>query len=60
MTARYYSSANDRTGSLVIQDSTLTNNPSTGFETQGYPGIFIEASGPPQVSGSSDPLAGYR
>jgi hypothetical protein len=45
--------SNDRTGSLVIQDSTLTSNPSLGFETQGYPGIFVLASGPPQITNST-------
>jgi hypothetical protein len=33
--------SNDRSGSLVIQDSTLCDNPSAGFETQGFPGIFV-------------------
>ncbi len=45
--------SNDSTGSLVIQNSTLTANPSAGFETSGYPGIFVKASGPPQVTGST-------
>jgi hypothetical protein len=45
--------SNDRTGTLVIEDSTLSNNPSDGFETQGYPGIFVLADGDPQVSGST-------
>jgi hypothetical protein len=44
--------SNDRSGSLVIQDSTLTANPSAGFETSGFPGIFVLAKGPPQVTGS--------
>ena len=44
--------SNDRSGSLVIQDSVLRANPSDGFETSGYPGIFVLASGPPMVSGS--------
>lgn len=44
--------SNDRTGSLVIRDSVLRGNPSAGFETAGYPGIFVLASGPPAVSGS--------
>ena len=30
--------SNDRSGTLVIDDSMLRNNPSRGFETQGYPG----------------------
>ena len=44
--------SNDRTGTLVIEDSVLTHNPSGGFETEGYPGIFVLADGDPQVSGS--------
>jgi hypothetical protein len=44
--------SNDRTGSLVIEDSQLEDNPSGGFETQGYPGIFVLASGPPRVTSS--------
>ena len=45
--------SNDLSGSLVIEDSQLCNNPSEGFETQGFPGIFVLASGDPQVSGST-------
>jgi hypothetical protein len=44
--------SNDRSGTLVIRDSVLSANPSAGFETQGYPGIFVLASGPPQVTNS--------
>ncbi|QDG50914.1 hypothetical protein FIV42_09260 [Persicimonas caeni] len=44
--------SNDRSGHLVIEDSTLQNNPSDGFETQGYPGIFYLGDGDPQVSES--------
>jgi hypothetical protein len=35
--------SNDRSGSLVIRDSVLRYNPSDGFETRGYPGIFVLA-----------------
>jgi hypothetical protein len=45
--------SNDKTGSLVIQNSTLKNNPSAGFETPGFPGIFVIASGEPMVTGST-------
>ncbi|HEY3354109.1 MAG TPA: hypothetical protein VGQ83_12725 [Polyangia bacterium] len=45
--------SNDRTGTLVIQDSVLSHNPSGGFETPGYPGIFVLADGDPRVSGST-------
>jgi len=33
--------SNDHSGSLVIKDSTLRQNPSERFETDGYPGIFV-------------------
>jgi hypothetical protein len=45
--------SNDRTGSLVIRDSTLRSNPSLGFETDGFPGIFVLASDDPAVSNST-------
>ncbi len=45
--------SNDRSGHLVIGHSVLRNNPSDGFETSGYPGIFYLGSGPPQVSNST-------
>jgi hypothetical protein len=46
--------SNDQTGSLKITGSTLRSNPSDGFETQGYPGIFYRGSGGhPTVSGST-------
>ena len=45
--------SNNRTGSLIIKDSFLSGNPSAGFETPGYKGIFVLASGPPQVSNST-------
>lgn len=44
--------SNDRSGSLIIKDSFLSNNPSDGFETKGYPGIFYLGKGPPQVNNS--------
>ena len=44
--------SNNRTGTLVIEDSVLRNNPSDGFETSGYPGIFFLGSGSPQVINS--------
>ena len=43
--------SNDRTGTLTIQDSTLHDNPSPGFEN--YPGIFFLGRGTPQISGST-------
>jgi hypothetical protein len=44
--------SNDRSGSLHIDRSVLRRNPSQGFETQGYPGIFVLAAGPPRVTDS--------
>ena len=44
--------SNDRTGSLQIRDSELVDNPSEGFETAGYPGVFVLAEGEPSVVGS--------
>ena len=44
--------SNDRTGTLAISSSRLSANPSAGFETSGYPGIFYLGSGSPQVSAS--------
>ena len=45
--------SNDLSGTLVIKDSFLSNNPSGQFETQGYPGIFVLANGDPQVENST-------
>lgn len=44
--------SNDRTGSLIIDQSQLRENPSEGFETRGFPGIFYLGEGPPQVTNS--------
>ena len=45
--------SNDRTGELRITESTLSHNPSLGFETAGYPGIFFLGKGAPQVATST-------
>jgi len=45
--------SNDRSGHLLIQDSVLSNNPSAGFETAGYPGIFYLGRGDPIVESST-------
>jgi len=45
--------SNDRTGELRIAGSTLEGNPSLGFETRGYPGIFFLGFGAPQVTNST-------
>ncbi len=44
--------SNDRSGSLVIDRSVLRRNPSDGFETDGFPGIFVLADGDPKVTDS--------
>jgi hypothetical protein len=45
--------SNDLTGTMSIDRSILVHNPSGRFETAGYPGIFVLASGPPVVTGST-------
>ena len=45
--------SNDRTGSLRIEDSFLSHNPSGRFETPGYPGIYFLGAGPPLVINST-------
>ena len=45
--------SNDLSGTLEIEDSLLQNNPSGGFETDGYPGIFVLANGDPHVVNST-------
>jgi len=45
--------SNDRTGTLLIKNSKLHHNPSDGFETAGYPGIFFLGSGHPVVISST-------
>jgi hypothetical protein len=45
--------SNDQTGTLVIQKSFLSHNPSDGFETLGFPGIFFFSSGAPVVDGET-------
>ena len=44
--------SNDRSGTLVITGSELRRNPSDGFETAGYPGIFYLGKGDPIVTDS--------
>jgi len=44
--------SNNNTGTLVIEDSVLRHNPSDGFETNGYPGIFVQGAGTPVVINS--------
>jgi hypothetical protein len=45
--------SNDRTGSLIVRNSTLRNNKSGRFETPGYPGIYVLTGSAPQVTGST-------
>jgi len=45
--------SNDRTGTMTIESSTLRRNPSDGFETRGYPGIFFLGARNPTVISST-------
>jgi hypothetical protein len=45
--------SNDRTGTLLIKKSTLSDNPNDGFFTAGYPGIFFLGEGHPVVISST-------
>jgi predicted outer membrane repeat protein len=45
--------SNDGSGTLVIQDSNLSNNKSGKFETTGYPGIFWMTSAKPTITNST-------
>jgi hypothetical protein len=45
--------SNDRTGNLSITSSRLHDNPSDGFETAGFPGIFFLGAHDPEVSAST-------
>jgi hypothetical protein len=44
--------SNDRTGTMRVEGSSLRHNPSAGFETRGYPGIFFLGAHKPSVTGS--------
>jgi hypothetical protein len=45
--------SNDRTGTMVVERSTLRRNPSDGFETSGLPGIFFLGAARPAIRGST-------
>jgi hypothetical protein len=45
--------SNDRTGTMRIENSTLRRNPSAGFETRGFPGIFFLGARNPTVVNST-------
>ncbi len=45
--------SNDDTGSLVFKDSILKANPSEGFETPPYKGVFVKTDVPVRVSNTT-------
>ncbi|HSS89541.1 MAG TPA: hypothetical protein VLL69_09495 [Streptosporangiaceae bacterium] len=45
--------SNNKTGTLTIEDSALPDDPSDGFETAGFPGIFYIGQGRPVVTSST-------
>jgi hypothetical protein len=45
--------SNDRSGTMTIESSTLRRNPSDGFGTPGFPGIFFLGAADPTVIGST-------
>ncbi|SEN79354.1 hypothetical protein SAMN05216267_101085 [Actinacidiphila rubida] len=45
--------SNDRTGTLTFVRSTGRGNPSHGFATAGYPGVFFLGAGRPVLDGAS-------
>ncbi len=45
--------SNDRSGTLEVASTVISANPSAGFETAGYPGVFYLGSGNPQLSNST-------
>jgi predicted outer membrane repeat protein len=45
--------SDNNTGTLTIGSSTLHHNPSAGFSTAGFPGIFFHSSGHPRVTNST-------
>jgi hypothetical protein len=47
--------SNDRTGTLRLEGSVLRGNPSDGFETRGFPGIFFLGKGQPVVTAGAPP-----
>jgi hypothetical protein len=44
--------SDDRTGTLAIASSSLTRNPSAGFQTAGLPGIFFLGAHSPTITAS--------
>ena len=41
--------SNDRTGTMSIRDSTLTDNPNDEFQTPGLPGIYFLGARRPTI-----------
>ena len=46
--------SNDRTGTMQVENSRLTGNPNTGFQTSGFPGIFFLGRGQPSLTATTD------
>jgi hypothetical protein len=44
--------SNDGSGRMILDRTTLRDNPSGNFETEGYPGIFVKTDQPVQVTDS--------
>jgi predicted outer membrane repeat protein len=44
--------SNDRSGTMSIEGSVLRRNPSDGFETKGFRGIFFLGASNPTVTAS--------
>ena len=44
--------SDDRTGTMEIENSTLSHNPNAGFQTAGLPGIFFLGAASPTITGS--------
>jgi hypothetical protein len=45
--------SNTLQGTVTVRDSILSGNPSLGFESQGFPGMYVEAATPPVVENST-------
>ena len=45
--------SNDDSGTLVLRDSVLRDNPSGRFETAGYKGVFVKTDEPVQVTNTT-------
>jgi hypothetical protein len=45
--------SNEDSGTLIFKDSVLKSNPSKGFETAPYKGVFVKTKVPVQASGTT-------